>query len=108
MTHANVELAHVFVLQYVVLWDLQAVPRTRNRDRDRHLPLGQATTNASRRGTWGCAALKPVMQVVEDDSETFGHSRLLRLRAVDELVNELRCIQSMSLWLLCTYSYRTL
>ena len=26
---------------------------------------------------------------VENDSETFGHSRLLILRAVDELVNEL-------------------
>ena len=26
---------------------------------------------------------------VEDDSETFGHSRLLRLKTVDELVNEL-------------------
>ena len=26
---------------------------------------------------------------VKDDSEKFGHSRLLRLRAVDELVNEL-------------------
>ena len=32
--------------------------------------------------------MSPSMSV-EDDSETFGHSRLLRLRAVDELVNEL-------------------
>ena len=29
------------------------------------------------------------MRDVEDDYETFGHSRLRRLRAVDELVNEL-------------------
>ena len=27
--------------------------------------------------------------IVEDDAETFGHSGLLRLRVVDEMVNEL-------------------
>ena len=31
----------------------------------------------------------PRKENVEDDSETFGHSRLLRLKTVDELVNEL-------------------
>ena len=29
------------------------------------------------------------MRSLEDDSETLGHSRLLRLRAVDEVVNKL-------------------
>ena len=43
---------------------------------------------------------------VEDDSETFRHSRLLRLRAVDELVNKLmhsvnkpKALKYIQLWI---------
>ena len=41
--------------------------------------------------TWFSACLWPSLSCIftEDDSETFGHSRRLRLKAVDELVNEM-------------------